>query len=226
MKELKLTFLTLLILVAGACSGPNQVKKTSPSLKAYLGGSHGGIIENTDLSLIPPVEPDAFSGATKVGVQAGLHSEYPLRHISLESGIDGILNSQTFTYRDDLAGFHGTRDFLVSQLRIPMAVNFRFLRKKHEDGLFQVKLGLSPGFCFYSVKDHGQTLPSHEKYLFTLGPLLGTDIIPWHFTNGSSLGISLEAFRSFQKVYDDYYQPGEEPGLSYLKFGFVYRFKK
>lgn len=216
----------LSILLLTACSGSNHMEKASPSLKAYLGGSHGGIIENTDLSLIESTEPDAYSGATKVGFHAGIHYEYPLQQISLETGIDGFLNSQTFTYQDDFAGFHGTRDLMVSQLRIPLAVNFRLLREKQEDGMIQLKLGLSPGFCFYAVDDHSESLPSYEKSVFTIGPLLGAEFTPLRFKNGSAIGISLELFRSFQEVYSDYYQLGETPGLSYLKFGLVYRFYK
>jgi len=214
------------ILLLSACSGSKEMQKATPSLKAYLGGTHGGIIENTELSLIEASEPDAYSGATRVGIQGGGHYEYPLKAISLESGLDIFINGQTFTYQDDFAGFQGTRDLLVSQLRIPLEVNLRLLREKQEDGMIQLKLGLSPGFCFYSVEDQGGPLPDYEKDMFTIGPLLGAEITPLKFENGTSLGASVEVFRSFQKVYSDYYQLGETPGLSYLKFGLVYRFNK
>jgi hypothetical protein len=225
MKKIHALFLTSSILLLSGCSSSGHLEKASPSFKAYLGASHGGIIENTDLSLLESSPPDAYSGATKVGFNAGIHYEYPLQHISLETGIDGFLNSQTLSYQDDFAGFHGTRDLMVSQLRIPVILNLSFLKKKQENGIIQLRLGLSPGFCFYGVDDHSETLPSYDKHVFTIGPLLGTDIIPLRFENGSELGISLELFRSIQEVYTDYYQLGETPGLSYLKFGLVYRFK-
>ena len=47
-----------------------------------MGGTHGGINENTDLLLIESTEAVAYTGATKVGVQAGIHCEYQLQNIS------------------------------------------------------------------------------------------------------------------------------------------------
>ncbi len=54
--------LIISILLLSACSGSQEMQKATPSLKAYLGGTHGGIIENTELSLIEASEPDAYSG--------------------------------------------------------------------------------------------------------------------------------------------------------------------
>ncbi|RLD52117.1 MAG: hypothetical protein DRI97_14865 [Bacteroidetes bacterium] len=213
-------------MLLSGCSSSDHVKKARPSMKVYLGASHGGIVENTDLSLIENTEPDAYTGATSVGVQGGIHYEYPFKKLSLETGIDAFMNNQTFTYYDDYAGFHGSRDLLVTQLRIPLQMNFRFLRENHENGMVQLKLGLSPGFCFNSVNDQDALLPSYEKNVFTVGPIIGIDFTPLTFENGSALGVSLELSRSFQSVYSDYYQLGEMPGLSYLKFGFVYRLGK
>ncbi len=216
----------LMILLISSCSGSQELKKPGPSWKMVAGGTHGGIIENTDLDLIQPISPDAFSGATRVGVQAGVHYEYPLRRISLEAGMDYFVNSQVFTYQDDFPRFYGTRNLVTSQIRFPLAVNFRFFKRVQEDGLLQIRLGLSTGLVFYGLKDHGEQLPSYTSYLFSMGPLLGADLFPFHFESGSALGFSFELSRSFQKAYDDYYQVGEMPGASYLKFGLVYRLKR
>jgi len=159
-----------------------------------------------------------------VGIQAGAHFEYPLSRISLETGLDLFLNGQVFTYEDYFPSFSGTRELLTTQLRIPLVVNFRLFKGVMEDGMLQLKLGLSPGYVFFSVEDQGE-VPSYESYGFSMGPLLGADFIPFRFGNGSSLGFSFELSRSFQKVYDDYYQRGDMPGVSYLKFGLVYRMK-
>jgi len=149
----KVLIVSCLLLVS--CSGLKELDEASPSFKFYAGATHGGIIENTDLELIRPISPDAFSGATRVGIQAGAHFEYPLSRISLETGLDLFLNGQVFTYEDYFPSFSGTRELLTTQLRIPLVVNFRLFKGVMEDGMLQLKLGLSPGYVFFSVEDQG-----------------------------------------------------------------------
>lgn len=233
MKNIILLITLSSLLLTTACTSSEDIAKSKSALKVHLGVSQGGIIENTDLSLLLPdgidantgaTVVDAYTGATRTGLAAGVHYEYPLKWVILEGGVDGFLNSQTFTYDDDFSAYFGTRDLLVSQFRFPLSVNARLIRKKFSNGLIQIKLGVTPGLCFYSVNDEGSSLPAYEKSVFSMGPLLGAELTPFKFSNGSELGISFEFSRSFQAVYTDYYQVGDMPGMAYWKAGLLYRF--
>ena len=59
-----------------------------------IGAVHGGIVENTNMSLIPAAAPDAFSGATSPGFSASLHYERRIKRNYLVTGIDYMINSK------------------------------------------------------------------------------------------------------------------------------------
>jgi hypothetical protein len=190
-------------------------------LRIYAGQSKGGIIENTKMEEVENAVPDAFTGATYFGGNAGVHYEYNLNRSSFEAGIDAIMNNQKFTYNDAINHYYGERNIVSTQIRMPVTYNFTVLRYRELDHLMQLKLGLSPAYIMYSVNESGTSLPDYSVKHLTVGPIFGITIIPLKFRNGAQLGISFDVSRS-GKVYDDFYQKGDIPGLSYRTFSILY----
>jgi hypothetical protein len=112
--------LTILSIMMGSCISQNiSGEKKSPSkfnLSFQAGANKGGMVENTNMEEIPGVTVDAFSGATRAGFNVGTRVSYPIGKIRLETGIDFMQNSQTFTYNDALNHNIGKRDFATNQL--------------------------------------------------------------------------------------------------------------
>jgi hypothetical protein len=84
MKKLILTILASFYLIAiNSCSTSRQTN-TDRSLKFSIqaGANKGGITENTDMTVVPGAETtvDAFSGATKTGINVGFHINKPLKY--------------------------------------------------------------------------------------------------------------------------------------------------
>jgi hypothetical protein len=189
----------------------------------YAGNSKGGIVENKDMEVLDNVAPDAFTGATSLGGYTGIHYEYNLNRSSFETGFDAILNNQKFMYNDAVNLYSGERQLVSMQLRVPITYNFTILRYKNLDHLLQLKLGLSPAYIFYSVNESGTSLPDYSLKHFIVGPIFGVTIIPFNFKNHSQLGFSFDISRS-GKIYSDFYQKGDMPGLSYRNISILYCF--
>jgi hypothetical protein len=175
------------------------------------------------MEVVENVEPDAFTGATSVGGYVGAHYEYNLKRNSIESGLDVIVNNQKFTYNDAANQYFGDRKIISTQLRLPVTYNFTILRYKNLEHLLQLKVGLSPAYILYTVDESGASLPDYSLNHFTVGAAAGLTLIPFTFKNQSSLGFSFDITRS-GKVYDDFYQKGDMPGLSYRNISILYCF--
>lgn len=195
------------------------------NIKLQGGVTHGGIIENKDLDAIENVEPDAYSGATKAGFNVGAHAIIPVRRNAIETGIDYSLYNQTFTYKDAINNFDGSRQIFTSQFAIPLTYNFTLFRNLCPEKDLQLKLGYLAAYNLYSVKDKDGTLPEYDLQPFSQGLTLGLSATPVEFKNSSKLGLYLDFYRGSQ-VYEDFYNQTsfDMPGTSIFKFGIAYQF--
>lgn len=211
-----------------ACSTTQPAVRETPDkkirLSLQLGTNKGGITENTIMEDIPGAGVDAFSGATRNGINAGARLTYPLGKISLETGLDYMFNQQTFTYKDSENGFEGLRDINTSQWMVPLTFNIGIWRKQQAGGLIQLKPGMMMQFNLPSISDHGIALPDYQLERFSFGATLGISVTPWVFANGASLGVYGEVYRG-SRIYTDYYNQKihEVPGSSYYKTGLIFK---
>ena len=209
-------------------TGENNEKKKTV-LKFQAGVNHGGIVENTNMNEVTdagtPVSVDAFSGATKTGVNAGVHIIYPVWRNHLESGIDYMYNKNIFTFNDNLNNYMGKRELGVSQIMVPLTYNFGLLRKNNPDGLLQIKFGYVVQFNFVNVDDKGINLTDYSNNAFSGGITLGLSSAFFHLANGDKLGLYFDMYRGSQ-IYKDFYNKDdfEMPGSSYFKTGLIYEF--
>jgi hypothetical protein len=229
MKKLILTILASFYLIAiNSCSTSRQTN-TDRSLKFSIqaGANKGGITENTDMTVVPGAETtvDAFSGATKTGINVGFHINKPLKYNQIESGLDYMYNSQTFTYNDAANNYSGVRELKVSQIMVPLTYNFILFRNLLPDADIQLKLGYAGQLNFVSESGAG-TLPDYSVKPWSNGATFGISAFPVQFKNGSKLGFYFDAYRGTQ-VYEDYYNQKsfEMPGSSFMKFGLKYQLR-
>ena len=148
MKKLNICFVLLILCSKCALISelPQNEKKNGGRINLQLGINHGGVVENTVLSLIENTEVDAFTGATAPSVYSGVHYEYPLGKQSIEAGFDVLFHQQNFT----------------------------------------------------------------------IGPLIRLQLTPFYFDNQLQLGFQIEMFRTFIKVYDNFYHIGSALNLCCL----------
>ncbi len=223
--------ITLLIL----CTLLNACTATRKNQRAFkysvqAGINSGGIVENTDLTLVPNAQAlpganiDAYSGSTRTGYHAGIHVNKPLKYLEIEGGLDMMHSDQTFTYADKGNGFVGVRNFSVNQLIFPITCNFMLFRKKLSSAEIQVKLGYTQQINMISAGSFGM-LPDYSLNALSQGGILGISAYPVRFKNGTKLGLYLNAYRGTQ-IYEDYYnqESFEMPGSSFISTGIRYRF--
>lgn len=220
------TFAISLLLVS--CSTQNVTTEKSdwkPTYRIQLGTNKGGVVENTDLSVIPNTQADAYSGATSKGVNASGKVVLPLKRNAIETGVDFMYNGQTFTYNDALNGFNGERKLGVSQFMIPITYSIGVFKKNHTEGLFQVKLGYAAQFNLFSISKGNGTLPDYKTNFFSNGATLGVSITPIRLKNGAKLGFYIDGYRGSQ-AYEDFYNRTEfeMPGTAFIKYGVIYQF--
>ncbi|SMO91880.1 hypothetical protein SAMN06265379_11529 [Saccharicrinis carchari] len=221
----------LIIMVGVVLSSCAVTEKSQRTLKYSFqaGINKGGITENTNLTVLsnPPDENlvDAYSGATQLGVNAGVHVNKPLKYGEIESGLDYMFNVQTFSFAHQENMYVGVRELNVSQLMIPFTYNFSVLRKVCPTAELQLKLGLTGQLNFVSISSTG-TLPDYSINSLSGGGLFGISAYPVKFENGQKLGFYIDVYRGSQ-VYEDYYNQKtfETPGSSFVKGGIRYRFK-
>ncbi len=186
----------------------------------------GGITENTDMSIIPgdPVEVDAFTGATQTGFNAGMRATKSFGRTQLESGIDYMLNNQSFRYNDPVNDFSGKRDLAVSQFMVPLTWNILFLKNYLPRQELKVKIGFAGQYNILSVNDNGK-LPDYSVNPFSAGATIGFAVYPVQLSSGSKIGIFAEGYRG-SRIYEDFYnqQGFEIPGSSFAKFGISFQF--
>jgi hypothetical protein len=200
-------------------------KKWSPIYRIQAGTNKGGIVENTDLTLIDHAGADAFTGATRRGVNASGKVMLPLKRNFVETGIDLMYNSQTFTYNDAANGFTGERRLGVTQFMIPLTYSIGLFRENHPGGLFQVKFGYSAQFNQFTISDGHGNMPEYNTSSFSNGATIGFSTTPFRFNNGARLGLFLDGYRG-TRAYEDFYNRPEfeMPGTSFIKYGIIYQF--
>lgn len=190
------------------------------------GINKGGIIENTDLSILPgePVDVDAFTGATQTGFNAGMRATKTLGRTQLESGIDYMLNNQSFNYNDPVNDFNGKRDLAVSQFIVPLTWNILFLKNSLPRQELKLKIGVAGQYNILSVNDNGK-LPDYSVNPLSAGATLGIAVYPVQLSSGSKIGVFAEGYRG-TRIYEDFYnqQGFEMPGSSFAKFGISFQF--
>lgn len=225
MKNSSIVSLGLLSVLLMACSVSKEISTEKKSRFSFQAGSNwGGITENTDMSVVPGVQVpaeatvDAFSGATQMGFNAGVHLNRQLKKNGLETGLDYMYNYQKFNYIDAGNRYIGVRELHVSQFMLPLTYNFVIQKAG-----FQVKAGLLGQFNLVSATGVG-ILPDYSVIPFSAGPTLGVSFLPVRFGNGDKLGIYCDIYRGSQIYKDFYNQPEfEMPGSSFVKFGLRYQ---
>ncbi len=223
----KISGLIIAIFVT-SCSTQTVTTENSdwkPTYRVQLGTNKGGIVENTDLTVIPNTQVDAYSGATSKGVNASAKVILPLKRNAIETGVDFMYNGQTFSYNDSENGFNGERNLGVSQLMVPITYSIGFFKSKHSEGLFQIKLGYVAQFNYVNVSNTEGNLPTYTTKVFSNGATFGISSTPFKLKNGSKLGFYLDSYRGSQ-IYEDFYNRTdfEMPGTAFVKYGIIYQF--
>ncbi len=218
----------IISLIAASCSTQTiTTEKTDwkPTYRLQLGTNKGGVVENTDLTVIPNTQVDAYSGATNTGVNASAKVILPLKRNAIETGIDYMFNGQTFSYADSENGFNGERKLGVSQFMLPITYSIGVFKKNHHEGLFQIKLGYVAQLNSLNVTNTDGNLPTYSTKLFSNGATFGISSTPFKLRNGSKLGFYVDGYRGSQ-VYEDFYNHTdfEMPGTAFLKYGIIYQF--
>jgi hypothetical protein len=217
--------LALLLMGCSTKMLTNENGSRKPIYRVQLGTSKGGVVENTDLSTIPNVDVDAFSGATSNGLNASGKVILPLKRNAIETGVDFMYNHQTFSYNDAVNGFNGERKLGVSQFMIPFTYSFNLFRSKYPEGLFQIKIGYAAQFNLFAISNDNGTLPDYTTKFFSNGATLGFSTTPLRLKNGSKLGFYIDGYRGTQ-AYEDFYNRTEfeMPGTAFIKYGVIYQF--
>ncbi|MBN1990402.1 MAG: hypothetical protein JW783_13450 [Bacteroidales bacterium] len=223
-------FVTLLaaLLVIGACSNKTTTSNSAKRQIKYrvqAGANKGGITENTNLKLVDGANINAFSGATRTGINVGTRAIIPLKRNAIETGLDYMYNNQTFTYSDATNGYEGTRKVNLSQIILPVTYSIPLFKKRLEGGLFQVKLGYLAQVNIYGIKSSNATLPKYSTKLFTSGFTVGISSTPIALGRGLKLGFYIDGYRGTQ-AYEDFYNRSEfeTAGTSFMKYGIILEF--
>ncbi len=221
------TGIILVFLLMGCASqqGMQNDKKWSPIYRLQVGTNKGGIVENTDMTVVGNAGVDAFTGATRRGVNTSGKVLLPLRGNFVETGIDLMYNSQTFTYNDAANDFMGERKLGVTQFMVPLTYSIGILRQNHPEGLFQIKLGYAAQYNLFAVSDGHGEMPDYNTNSFSNGATFGLSTTPFRLNNGRKLGFFVDGYRG-TRVYEDFYNRSEFeiPGTSFLKYGIIYQF--
>lgn len=225
------TIWILLFLLINSCSTTREIpagKKLKFALQA--GTNIGGITENTDMNVVPNVSVpqdatvDAFTGATQMGYNIGVHVNKILKKNQIEAGLDYMYNYQTFNYNDAGNFYNGERWLQVSQIMLPLTYNLVLFRNLLPNADIQLKIGFLGQLNFVSTHETGN-LPAYSFNPWSNGLTLGLSAYPFQFKNGNKLGFYFDGYRGNQ-IYKDFYNQScfEIPGSSFMKFGLKYQF--
>lgn len=207
-------FIYLTIPVIFLLTGCASIKTT---YNVQAGASWGGIIEDTEI--------DAVTGATNLGVSLGVHPAININRRMVETGLDFLTYHQSWTYLDAGENFDGTRDFKYGELRVPLTYNLQLFRNSDDEGLIQLKLGLSAGYIIYHKFADSGTVPDYSLDNFSIGPSFGISTIPIKLNDKLQLGFYLDALRG-SKVYKNHYITTDNVGnISNIKFGAVLKIR-
>jgi hypothetical protein len=219
--------LTLLLALFSACSSPFFVKS-----EFHSGIYSGGIVENTDLSVIANIPngengaADAFTGATSRGCYGGAKVIAPLGKVEWESGLTLSHNQHEFLYDDEWNAFAGDRSISLTQLSLPLMLRLPLLKKRFPDAEWRLKMGFLGQYNFVNLSGTG-ILPDFSIENFSSGMALGFSALPWQLKNGAKLGLEMELYRG-SRIYTDFYNQAEfeMPGSAYGRLGFVFQPKQ
>jgi hypothetical protein len=218
----------LFVLIAG-CSGSRLAfsKKKHQKIRFLLeaGANKGGIVENRNLDEIDGVQPDAFSGATRIGGHLGGRIILPVRHNAIETGLSYMYSPQTFTYNDVQHSYSGKRELTTCQLIVPLSYNIDLVKKNHP-GLYYLKMGGAIEYNMVGINGQGSNLPDYSINKISGGITAGISALPISFNNGTRLGFAFDVYKGSQ-IYDDFYNRSsyEMPSSSYMKLSLIYRLK-
>jgi len=217
---------TKTLILVGMVSLVGCVSNRDIRFGAEAGVNKGGIVENTDMSLIDGASVDAYTGATPVAAHIGGHATLPVGRNDVQVGLDYMYSPQTFTYNDGLNGFSGTRDIGLSQFIMPMTYNVNLFKRILPSGSFCFKIGGALEYNLASVKDHEGRLPDYTIHPFSGGMVVGISTLPIEFKDHSRMGLSIDLYKGSQ-IYDDIYnrKEFEMPTSSYMKLSLIYQFK-
>ncbi len=232
--SLILTQILVFFLLSSILFSCTVSEKSKRGLKfSFLTGyGYGGIVENTDLSIIPNASPtqestvDAYSGSTIGGANIGLHINKTLFFGEFQTGAEFLYNYQSFSYADNGNMFIGVRKLHVNQFLFPITYNFVLLKKLAPQSEIQIKIGFLGQYNILSVTDIGITpLPDYKINNWSQGAVLGISAYPLILNNDSKLGFYCEVYRG-SRIYTDFYNQEnfEMPGSSFLKIGIKYQF--
>ena len=226
MKQNTLMMFAVLMLL-GACSvvpKTSAPEKRKPVYRIQLGSNKGGIVDNTDMSVVPGAGVDAFSGATVRGLNAGAKVLLPLKYNSAETGVEIMSNKQVLAYNDQQNNFVGQRSIALTQFMVPLTYSIGIFKKNVPEGLVQLKFGYLAQLNYFRFDSKGQ-LPEYSTKVFSSGAVLGLSTCPFKHGNGSRIGVFMDAYRGSPAYHDFYNQPEfEMPGTAFVKYGIVYQF--
>ena len=179
------------------CSTSSNLESSDKVInyRLHAGISTGGVVENTDMTVVENAAVDAFSGATKKGINLGGRVSVPLKWNYIETGIDYTLNSQKFTYNDLINNYVGSRNLNVSQFTIPVTYRIGLFRKKHPEGLFQIKIGYAAQLCFIGIDNESGTIPEATTSWFANGAIFGLSTTPFQIEGRGKIGFYVEGYR-------------------------------
>lgn len=223
-----ITIEILFVFLLMGCASQQAIhsdKKWSPIYRLQVGTNKGGIVENTDMTVVDNAGIDAFTGATRRGVNVSGKVLLPLRVNFVETGIELMYNSQTFTYNDAANDFMGERKLGVTQFMVPLTYSIGLFRQNHSEGLFQIKFGYAAQINLFSISDGQGNMPAYSTKSFSNGATLGLSTTPFRLNNGTKLGFFVDGYRG-TRAYKDFYNRAEFeiPGTSFLKYGIIYQF--
>lgn len=220
-----LLFAITLALGCTATKTPTNEAAWRPRYRIQAGLNKGGVTENTDMSVVPNAQVDAYSGATRTGVNIGARVQLPVKRNAIETGTDFMFSSQTFTYNDPINSFVGERKLSVSQFMVPVAYSLGLFKKNRPEGLFQIKVGYMAQFNIIGINSNSANLPHYSTKAFSNGALFGVSSTPFTLKSGAKLGFYIEGYRG-SRAYTDFYNRTEfeMPGTSFVKYGVVYQF--
>ena len=216
MKSNLLIALFAILLLGCATTSDVEKKEVSVSYDVRAGAGWGGIIEDTQV--------DAVTGATNLGLTAGIHPSINIHGHVVETGVDIQTYSQSFTYNDTEAGYAGKRDFNLTELSIPLTYNFQFFNNADMESIVQVRLGLTAGYIISNKITDSGTVPDYTLNSFSIGPTLGITAIPFKLSDNIRLGLYFDLTRASQ-VYEEIYISEDSGDMSSLRLGLFLKFK-
>jgi hypothetical protein len=226
MKQNTLMMFAVLMLLGGCSVVPktSTPEKRKPVYRILFGSNKGGIVDNTDMSVIPGAGVDAFTGATVRGLNASGKVLLPLKYNSAETGIEIMSNKQVLTYNNQQNNFVGERSIALTQFMVPLTYNIGIFKKNAREGLVQLKLGYLAQFNHFRFDSKGQ-LPDYSTKVFSSGAVMGLSTCPFKLGNGSRIGFYLDAYRGSPAYHDFYNRPEfKMPGTAFVKYGIIYQF--